>query len=177
MACRIAGIFNKHGVRKYGVIRIDSAEFGVAKWRENPKANTAKHRGHLQEGGEDRGAITASASPRKAKSAGRACIRGRTCSICSKASGMPKRWASRPTSRTRISTLLGYNAPEHALLKEGYSDAEFWAAYEKMTDKLRPWTIDFHVAQNDGTRAWRRRARQDRQALPRPTIPTASSTS
>ena len=29
MACRIAGIFDKHGVRKYGVIRIDSAEFGV----------------------------------------------------------------------------------------------------------------------------------------------------
>ena len=47
--------------------------------------------------------------------------------------------------------LMGYNAPEHALLKEGYSDEEFWAAYEKMTDALRPWTIDFHVAQNDGT--------------------------
>ena len=42
MACRIAGIFNKHGVRKYGVIRIDSAEFGVNKWGENPTANTAK---------------------------------------------------------------------------------------------------------------------------------------
>ena len=39
---------------------------------------------------------------------------------------------------------------EHALLKEGATDAEFWTAYEKMTDKLRPWTIDFHVAQNDG---------------------------
>jgi hypothetical protein len=36
------------------------------------------------------------------------------------------------------------------LLHEGYSDDEFYAAYEKMTDKLRPWTIDFHVAQNDG---------------------------
>lgn len=47
--------------------------------------------------------------------------------------------------------LLGYNAPEHALLKEGYSEEEFYAAYEQMTDKLRPWTIDFHVAQNDGT--------------------------
>ena len=47
--------------------------------------------------------------------------------------------------------LMGYNAPEHALLHEGYSEAEFYAAYEKMTDKLRPWTIDFHVAQNDGT--------------------------
>ena len=42
MACRIAGIFERHGVRKYGVIRIDSAEFGVAAWRENPRANTAK---------------------------------------------------------------------------------------------------------------------------------------
>jgi hypothetical protein len=47
--------------------------------------------------------------------------------------------------------LMGYNAPDHALLKEGYSQAEFDAAYTKMTDALRPWTIDFHVAQNDGT--------------------------
>jgi len=46
--------------------------------------------------------------------------------------------------------LLGYNAPEHALVQPGYTDAEFWPAYERMTDKLRPWTIDFHVAQNDG---------------------------
>ena len=46
--------------------------------------------------------------------------------------------------------LMGYNAPEHALLHDGYSEDEFYAAYEKMTDKLRPWTIDFHVAQNDG---------------------------
>jgi len=47
--------------------------------------------------------------------------------------------------------LLGYNAPERALLSEGYSDEEFWAAYKTMTDKLRPWTYDFHVAQNDGS--------------------------
>jgi len=42
MACRIANLFEKHGVRKYVVIRIDSAEFGVGKWRENPQANTKK---------------------------------------------------------------------------------------------------------------------------------------
>jgi len=47
--------------------------------------------------------------------------------------------------------LLGYNAPEHALLKAGHSHAEFVTAYTKMTDALRPWTLDFHVAQNDGT--------------------------
>lgn len=42
MACRVANVFEHHGVRKYGVIRIDSAEFGVSKWRENPKAHTTK---------------------------------------------------------------------------------------------------------------------------------------
>ena len=31
MACRIGKIFNEHGARKYGVIRIDSAEFGIEK--------------------------------------------------------------------------------------------------------------------------------------------------
>ena len=42
VGCRIAGIFNQHGVRKRGVIRIDSAEFGVNQWRENPGTNTAR---------------------------------------------------------------------------------------------------------------------------------------
>ena len=31
-----------------------------------------------------------------------------------------------------------------------YTEAEVWPAYEAMVAKLRPWTIDFHVAQNDG---------------------------
>ena len=43
---------------------------------------------------------------------------------------------------------LGYNAPYHALFQEGYSDDEFYAAYDQMTDKLRSCTIDFQVAQN-----------------------------
>ena len=42
MACRIAGVFNDHGVRAYGVIRIDSAEFGLEKWADDPKSNTTK---------------------------------------------------------------------------------------------------------------------------------------
>jgi hypothetical protein len=41
MACRIAKVFNEHGARKGGVIRIDSAEFGVEKWREDSSTNTA----------------------------------------------------------------------------------------------------------------------------------------
>jgi hypothetical protein len=46
---------------------------------------------------------------------------------------------------------MGYNAPEAALLHEGYSDDEFWDAYKTLTDALRPWIFDFHVAQNDGS--------------------------
>jgi len=49
---------------------------------------------------------------------------------------------------------LGYNAPEHRLLPEGYDWKDRSAldkALKTVTEALRPWTIDFHVAQNDGT--------------------------
>jgi hypothetical protein len=50
--------------------------------------------------------------------------------------------------------LLGYNSPEDAILPQNFdwSDkAAKSAALKKLTDALRPWTIDFHVAQNDAT--------------------------
>ena len=49
---------------------------------------------------------------------------------------------------------LGYNAPEDRLLPENFDwyDHEALAdAYRTMAHALRPWTIDFHVAQNDAT--------------------------
>ncbi len=49
---------------------------------------------------------------------------------------------------------MGYNAPEDRLLPEDFdwSDTEaLREAYRKMASALRPWTIDFHVAQNDGS--------------------------
>ena len=52
---------------------------------------------------------------------------------------------------------MGYNAPDDALLPRDFdfaapdAEAQFDAAYAEMVDALRPWTIDFHVAQNDGT--------------------------
>ncbi|MCX8109162.1 MAG: sugar phosphate isomerase/epimerase, partial [Verrucomicrobiae bacterium] len=50
--------------------------------------------------------------------------------------------------------LMGYNAPEDALLPQDYDwkdKALLDEAMRKLTDQLRPWTIDFHVAQNDAT--------------------------
>src|SRR5258708_7918601 len=46
---------------------------------------------------------------------------------------------------------MGYNAPEDALLADGFDGDALAAAYRKMADALRPWMFDFHVAQNDGT--------------------------
>jgi hypothetical protein len=49
---------------------------------------------------------------------------------------------------------MGYNAPEDALLPEGYDwkdKGKLDEALRKLTHELRPWTIDFHVAQNNGT--------------------------
>ena len=48
---------------------------------------------------------------------------------------------------------LGYNAPEDRILPENFdwNEEELQAALRKLTAALRPWTIDFHVAQNDAT--------------------------
>ena len=50
--------------------------------------------------------------------------------------------------------LMGFNAPEDSILPPGFDwndPAQFEVAYKKLTAALRPWTIDFHVAQNDAT--------------------------
>ncbi|MFO0059366.1 MAG: sugar phosphate isomerase/epimerase family protein, partial [Planctomyces sp.] len=149
MACRIARIFEQHGVRKYGVIRIDSAEFGVARWRENPKTNTSKIAGTFREAAK----IAADHGQRLAAE-GEICWAGmhswKDMLNLLEEVDMPQTLGFQADLAHTYLYLLGYNAPECALVREGYSDEEFWAAYAEMTDKLRPWTIDFHVAQNDG---------------------------
>jgi hypothetical protein len=53
--------------------------------------------------------------------------------------------------------VLGYNSPESRLLPENFDwkapDAQekLMAALTTVANALQPWTIDFHVAQNDGT--------------------------
>ena len=149
-ACRIARVFNEHGIREYGVIRIDSAEFGVEKWKEDPAANTARIVDTFTKAAQ----IAADHGERLACE-GEICWAGmhswKDMLDLLEAVGKPETLGFQADQAHTYLYLMGYNAPEHALLQEGYSDEEFYAAYEQMTDKLRPWTIDFHVAQNDGT--------------------------
>ena len=148
--CRIARIFNDHGVRKYGVIRIDSAEFGVEKWRENPSANTKRIAATFREA-----AKIAADNGERLAAEGEICWAGmhswKDMLDLLEEVGMPDTLGFQADLAHTYLYLMGYNAPEHQLLKEGATEDEFYAAYEEMTDKLRPWTIDFHVAQNDGT--------------------------
>lgn len=149
-ACRIAKIFNDHGVREYGVIRIDSAEFGVEKWRENAETNTKRIADTFR-----KAAAVAKDNGERLAAEGEICWAGmhswKDMLALLEEVGMPDTVGFQADLAHTYLYLMGYNAPEHALLKDGYSEEEFWAAYQTMTDALRPWTIDFHVAQNDGT--------------------------
>jgi sugar phosphate isomerase/epimerase len=148
-ACRIADILKAHGVREYGIIRIDSAG-GVHDWSADPAGNTKL----IAETWREAGKIAAQHGERLAAE-GEICWGGmhswKAMLDTLEATGMPETVGFQADLAHTYLYLMGYNAPEAALLKEGYSDDGFWAAYTTMTDALRPWTIDFHVAQNDGT--------------------------
>ena len=148
-ACRIAKIFNEHGVREYGVIRIDSAS-AVTDWAADPTANTRRIAETFREAGK-----IAEQHGERLAAEGEICWGAmhswKHVLELLETTGMPGTVGFQADLAHTYLYLLGINAPEHALLKEGYSEDEFWAAYKTMTDALRPWTIDFHVAQNDGT--------------------------
>lgn len=148
-ACRIAKIFNQHGVREYGVIRIDSAS-SVQDWAQDPAGNTKKIAETFREAGK-----VAEQHGERLAAEGEICWGGmhswKAMLDTLEATAMPGVVGFQADLAHTYLYLLGYNAPEAALLKEGYSDEEFWPAYRTLTDALRPWTIDFHVAQNDGS--------------------------
>ncbi len=151
-ACRIGRKLRDLGIRRYGIIRIDSAA-SPGEWAKNPKQNT------------DRIAQTFREACSIAEEFGeRLAAEGEICW------GAMHSWrrnvellelVNRPKTlgfqadmaHTMLFT-MGYNAPEDRLLPEDFDWSrknELAAAYRKMAAALRPWTIDFHVAQNDGT--------------------------
>lgn len=148
-ACRIAKVFNDHGVRTYGAIRIDSAD-SPSHWAADPAGNSKKIAETFREA-----AKVAQSYGERLAAEGEICWAGmhswRDMVNLLEAVDMPGVVGFQADLAHTYLYLLGYNAPEHALLKPGYSDGDFWAAYEQMTAALRPWTIDFHVAQNDGS--------------------------
>ena len=150
-ACYIGQKLRELGVRPSGVVRIDSAS-SPHDWAANPAANTALIAQTFREACD-----VAAGFGEKLAAEGEICWGGmhswKYMIETLEAVDRPNIGFQADMSHTTL-YLLGYNAPEHRLLPEDFdwSDrATFDAALRTLTDALRPWTIDFHVAQNDGT--------------------------
>lgn len=149
LACHVARVLDDHGVRSSGVVRIDSAETDLARWRSDPKASTTAIANTFREA-----ARIAADHGQRLAAEGEVCWAGmhswRDMLDLLEEVGMPDTLGFQADLAHTYLYLLGVNAPEHKLLERGHTDEEFYAAYEEMVGKLRPWTIDIHIAQNDG---------------------------
>ncbi|GMV96569.1 MAG: hypothetical protein AMXMBFR83_09340 [Phycisphaerae bacterium] len=150
--CRIAKRWREMGIRPYGVVRIDSA-CGPDGWYADPAGNTKKIIETFKEAcrvAEDFG--------EKLAAEGEICWGGmhswRAMLAVLEGVNRPETLGFQADMAHTLHYLLGTNAPEDRILPAEFDWADtaaFEQAYKKMTAALRPWTIDFHVAQNDAT--------------------------
>lgn len=149
-ACVIGRKMNALGVRPSGVIRIDSAT-GTGDWYKDPKANTEKIAKTFREA-----ANIAEAEGQRLAAEGEICWAGMHgwdhMLHLLEMVNRPKTVGFQADMAHTMLYTLGYNSPESRIVAEGCATPEeITAALKKVTKALRPWTIDFHVAQNDGT--------------------------
>jgi sugar phosphate isomerase/epimerase len=150
-ACRIAQALRDQGVRPYGIIRIDSA-CSVTDWEQDPKGNTKKIAQTFKEA-----AKVAKDHGERLAAEGEICWGGmhswKTMLDLLEEVGQPKLVGFQADMAHTLLYLLGYNEPKHRIVPKNFhwEPDQFHAAMKKMTKALRPWTIDFHVAQNDAT--------------------------
>ncbi len=150
-ACRIAKKLRELGARPYGVVRIDSAS-GVTDWDKDPKGNTKRIAATFREA-----CVVAASFGERLAAEGEICWGGmhswkemvRLLELVDR----PKSLGFQADMSHTLLYTLGVNAEAHRLVpkKFHWEPAAFHAAMKKLTAALRPWTIDFHVAQNDGT--------------------------
>jgi sugar phosphate isomerase/epimerase len=151
-ACRIAARLREQGIRPSGVVRIDSAA-SVEAWAEDPKQGTKKIARTFSEAcsiAEDFGERLAAE--------GEICWGGmhswRNMVNLLEEVGRPNTLGFQADMAHTLLYTLGHNAPEDRILPEKFTweqKSVLDEALKTMTDALRPWTIDFHVAQNDAT--------------------------
>lgn len=150
-SCHFGKILREHGVRSYGVIRIDSAS-SPEEWSKDPVKNTKLIAKTFREACD-----VAADYDEKLAAEGEICWGGmhswKAMVNTLEAVDRPNIGFQADMSHTLL-YLLGYNAPEDRILPQNFDWNDRGAlkdGLKKVTDALRPWTIDFHVAQNDGT--------------------------
>lgn len=150
-ACEVGAYWREIGIRPTGIVRIDSAA-GVADWAKDPIGNSKKIVETFQ-----RACDVAADYGEKLAAEGEICWGGmhswKHMLETLEAVDRPNMGFQADMSHTLLYT-MGYNAPEHRILPIDYDwqDRSIMVdALKKLTASLRPWTFDFHVAQNDGT--------------------------
>jgi sugar phosphate isomerase/epimerase len=151
-ACVIGNRLRALGVRDYGVIRIDSAS-SPEEWSKDPENNQKKIAQTFREACD-----VAQGFGERLAAEGEICWGGmhswkRMVQLLEMVD-RPKTLGFQADMAHTLLYTMGYNAPEDALLPANFAwmdQAELNDALKKLTAALRPWTIDFHVAQNDAT--------------------------
>lgn len=150
--CHFAKRLRELGVRPNGAVRIDSA-CGVDPWLADPDGNQKRIAATFREA-----CTIAEGFGERLAAEGEICWGGmhswRRMLQLLELVNRPQTLGFQADMAHTLLYILGYNAPEDAILPQDFhwSDpAAFDAAYQKLTTALRPWTIDFHVAQNDAT--------------------------
>jgi sugar phosphate isomerase/epimerase len=150
-SCEIGQKLREIGIRPYGVVRIDSSVDPVS-WEEDPVENNKLIVQTFREACD-----IASDYGESLAAEGEICWGGmhgwKTMVNTLEAVDRPNIGFQADMAHTLL-YLLGYNKPDERILPKDFEwdDREtLTKGFEKMTAALRPWTIDFHVAQNDGT--------------------------
>jgi sugar phosphate isomerase/epimerase len=151
-ACVIGKQMRELGVRPTGGVRVDSST-GVEAWDKDPEGNTRLIAETFREAGriaQDHGEFIVAE--------GEICWGGmhswRENVKLLEMVNMPGVVGYQADMAHSMLFVLGANAEKDRILPKDFdwSDkAALDAAYHKVADALRPWTYDFHVAQNDGT--------------------------
>jgi len=150
-ACRIAGKLRALGIRPYGIVRVDSAA-GVTDWEKDPKGNTKLIAKTFREG-----AKVAKDHGERLAAEGEICWGAmhswKWMVRLLEEVGQPKLVGFQADMAHTLLYILSDNAPEHRIVppKFNWEPEKFHSAMKKLTKALRPWMIDFHVAQNDAT--------------------------
>ncbi|MGA2737782.1 MAG: TIM barrel protein [Bryobacteraceae bacterium] len=151
-ACRIARKLRELGVRPNGIVRIDSAT-SPAEWAKDPGGNTRLIAQTFREACE----VAAGYGERLAAE-GEICWGGmhswRRMVQLLELVDRPQTLGFQADMAHTLLFTLGYNAPEDRILPQDFEwdqTSRFQEALRQLTTALRPWTIDFHVAQNDAT--------------------------
>jgi sugar phosphate isomerase/epimerase len=150
-ACSVGQRLRKIGIRPNGIIRIDSACSPEA-WSKDPAGNTKLIAQTFREA-----ADVAADFGEQLAAEGEICWGGmhswKAMIDTLNAVDRPNVGFQADMSHTFL-YLLGYNSPEDRILPADFQWGDRAALAEglkTLTAALRPWTIDFHVAQNDGT--------------------------